>query len=126
MACKVIFVKQRDALVELTAMDSQVLNLTQSVKYSQSRRAEIQRQLTEQQYISDYTATGGRGWTTSMCAIMNPFSQLTGSLEQVISGDQPLQRARRRCGIIRSQPFSLKSSLIKSEKICRQSRIIAC
>ena len=56
------FVKQRDELVELTAMDSWVLNLTRSVKYSDADRAEIQRQLTEQ-YISDYTAPGGPGWT---------------------------------------------------------------
>lgn len=40
------FVKQRDELVELTAMDSWVLNLTRSVKYSDADRAEIQRQLT--------------------------------------------------------------------------------
>lgn len=53
------FVKQRDELVELTAMDSRVLNLTRSVKYSDADRAEIQRQLTEQ-YISDYTATASR------------------------------------------------------------------
>lgn len=39
------FVKQRDELVELTAMDSRVLNLTRSVKYSDADRAEIQRQL---------------------------------------------------------------------------------
>lgn len=39
------FVKQRDELVELTAMDSWVLNLTRSVKYSDADRAEIQRQL---------------------------------------------------------------------------------
>ena len=39
------FVKQRDALVELTAMDSWVLNITRSVKYSDADRAEIQRQL---------------------------------------------------------------------------------
>lgn len=39
-----------------------LLNLTRSVKYSDADRAEIQRQLTEQ-YISDYTATGGPGWT---------------------------------------------------------------
>ncbi len=38
------FVKQRDELVELTAMDSSVLNLTRSVKYSDASRAEMQRQ----------------------------------------------------------------------------------
>lgn len=39
------FVKQRDELVELTAMDSWVLNIIHSVKYSDADRAEIQRQL---------------------------------------------------------------------------------
>lgn len=57
------FVKQRDELVALTAMDSRVLALTRNVTYSDSDRTEIQRQLTEQ-YISDYTATGGRVWIT--------------------------------------------------------------
>ncbi len=86
------FVKQRDALVELTAMDSWVLNLTQSVKYSQADRAEIQRQLTEQ-YISDYTATWRAGMDNLNVRDYESIVQLTGSLEQVISGDQPLQRA---------------------------------
>lgn len=66
------FVKQRDALVELTAMDSWVLNITRSVKYSDADRAEIQRQLTEQ-YLSDYTAPWRAGWITSTCVTMNPL-----------------------------------------------------
>lgn len=86
------FVKQRDELVDLTAMDSWVLNLTRSVQYSDADRAEIQRQLTEQ-YISDYTAT----WRGSMDNLnirdYESIAQMTGALEQVISGDQPLQRA---------------------------------
>lgn len=86
------FVKQRDELVELTAMDSWVLNLTRSVKYSDADRVEIQRQLTEQ-YLSDYTAT----WRASMDNLnirdYDSVTQLTRALEQVISGDQPLQRA---------------------------------
>lgn len=53
------FVKQREELVKLTAMDSWVLALTHNVTYSEADRTEIQRQLIEQ-YISDYTATAGR------------------------------------------------------------------
>ncbi|HBA6046424.1 TPA: type VI secretion system membrane subunit TssM [Escherichia coli] len=86
------FVKQRDELVELTAMDSWVLNLTRSVKYSDADRAEIQRQLTEQ-YISDYTATWRAGMDNLNIRNFESIGQLTGTLEQVISGDQPLQRA---------------------------------
>lgn len=86
------FVKQRDELVELTAMDSWVLNLTRSVKYSDADRTEIQRQLTEQ-YLSDYTATWRVGMDNLNVRDYESIAQLTGALEQVISGDQPLQRA---------------------------------
>lgn len=86
------FVKQRDALVELTALDSWVLNLTHSVKYSEADRTEIQRQLTEQ-YISDYTATWRAGMDDLNVRDYESVAQMTGALEQIISGDQPLQRA---------------------------------
>ncbi|EOL9267520.1 type VI secretion IcmF C-terminal domain-containing protein [Escherichia coli] len=71
---------------------SPVLNLTRSVKYSDADRAEIQRQLTEQ-YISDYTATWRAGMDNLNIRNFESIGQLTGALEQVISGDQPLQRA---------------------------------
>ncbi|ECL1760333.1 type VI secretion system membrane subunit TssM [Salmonella enterica] len=86
------FVKQRDELIKLTAMDSWVLNLTQSVKYSEADRAEIQRQLTEQ-YLSDYTATWRAGTDNLNVRNYESIAQLIGALEQIISGDQPLQRA---------------------------------
>lgn len=86
------FVKQRDELIELTAMDSWVLNLTHSVKYSDTDRAEIQHQLTEQ-YLSDYTATWRAGIDNLNVRGYESIAQLTGALEQIISGDQPLQRA---------------------------------
>ncbi|EHI0839501.1 TPA: type VI secretion system baseplate subunit TssK [Escherichia coli] len=69
-----------------------LLNLTRSVKYSDADRAEIQRQLTEQ-YISDYTATWRAGMDNLNIRNFESIGQLTGALEQVISGDQPLQRA---------------------------------
>jgi type VI secretion system protein ImpL len=86
------FVKQRDELVTLTAMDSWVLNLTQSVKYSDADRAEIQRQLTDQ-YLSDYTATWRAGMDNLNVRDYASIAQLTEALEQIISGDQPFQRA---------------------------------
>nr|WP_171996452.1 type VI secretion system membrane subunit TssM [Salmonella enterica] len=86
------FVTQRDELVALTAMDSWVLNLTRSVKYSDADRAEIQRQLTEQ-YLGDYTATWRAGMDNLNVRDYESVAELTGALEQIISGDQPLQRA---------------------------------
>lgn len=86
------FIKQRDSLVELTAMDSWVLNLTQNVKYSDADRQEIQRHITEQ-YQGDYTAT----WRTAMSNIdiqaFGDLQQLIAALEQVINGDQVFRRA---------------------------------
>ncbi len=50
------------------------------------------RLLTEQ-YISDYTATWRAGMDNLNIRNFESIGQLTGALEQVISGDQPLQRA---------------------------------
>ncbi|WP_333489419.1 type VI secretion system membrane subunit TssM [Enterobacter cloacae] len=85
------FVKQRDELVALTGMDSWVLALTRNVTYSDADRSEIQRQLTEQ-YISDYTATWRAGMDNLNIRNFDSLTALTGALEQIISGDQPLQR----------------------------------
>ncbi|QMR75147.1 type VI secretion system membrane subunit TssM [Enterobacter sp. RHBSTW-00175] len=85
------FVKQRDELVTLTAMDSWVLALTRNVTYSDADRTEIQRQLTEQ-YISDYTATWRAGMDNLNVRNYESLKEVTGALEQIISGDQPFQR----------------------------------
>lgn len=85
------FVKQRDELVTLTAMDSWVLALTRNVTYSDADRTEIQRQLTEQ-YISDYTATWRAGMDNLNVRNYASLAALTGALEQITSGDQPFQR----------------------------------
>ncbi len=52
----------------------------------------LHRRLTEQ-YISDYTATWRAGMDNLNIRNFESIGQLTGALEQVISGDQPLQRA---------------------------------
>lgn len=85
------FVKQREELVKLTAMDSWVLALTHNVTYSEADRTEIQRQLIEQ-YISDYTATWRAGMDNLNVRDYENLAALTGALEQIVSGDQPFQR----------------------------------
>lgn len=83
---------ERELRIGLRTDTSRILNLTRSVKYSDADRAEIQRQLTEQ-YISDYTATWRAGMDNLNIRNFESIGQLTGALEQVISGDLPLQRA---------------------------------
>lgn len=77
--------------MKLTAMDSWVLALTHNVTYSEADRTEIQRQLIEQ-YISDYTATWRAGMDNLNVRDYENLAELTGALEQIVSGDQPFQR----------------------------------
>ncbi|BCG10650.1 type VI secretion system membrane subunit TssM [Buttiauxella agrestis] len=86
------FVKQRDSLVELTALDSWVLNITKDVTYSAADREEIQRHITEQ-YISDYTATWQAALNNLDLREYEDMQQVIDALEQIISGDQPFYRA---------------------------------
>jgi type VI secretion system protein ImpL len=86
------FVKQRDSLVELTALDSWVLNITKNVTFSEADREEIQRHITEQ-YVSDYTATWQAGMNNLDVREYEDIQEVTDALEQVISGDQPFYRA---------------------------------
>lgn len=86
------FVKQRDSLVDLTAMDSWVLNLSRNVTYSDADREEIQRHITEQ-YISDYTATWHAGMDNLSVRDYENLTDIINALEQIISGEQPFQRA---------------------------------
>ncbi len=46
-----------------------------------------------EQYISDYTATWRAGMDNLNVRDYESIAQMTGALEQIISGDQPLQRA---------------------------------
>ncbi len=86
------FIRQNDELIELTMLDAWVLNLSQNVKYSDSDRKEIQRQISEQ-YIGDYNAQ----WRAAMGNLeIREFDSIQdeiNALEQIISGEQPLRRA---------------------------------
>lgn len=99
------FVKQNDQLVELTVMDSWVLNLTRNVQYSEADRKEIQRQVTEQ-YIGDYIAT----WRAAISNLsVNQFvdlPQAISAIEQVVNGDQPFRRVLRTLSDNTRSPFT--------------------
>ncbi|NHB97796.1 type VI secretion system membrane subunit TssM [Photorhabdus stackebrandtii] len=86
------FVKQDDQLIDLTVMDSWVLNLSHNVQYSETDRQEIQRQITEQ-YLGDYTATWRGAMNNLDIRHFTDIPQAIGAIEQVISGEQPLSRA---------------------------------
>ncbi len=87
---QVIFVKQRDALIERRRWISRVLNLTRGVKYeSDADRGGNQRRA-ERERMSATTPPLAPEWTALTCAVRS-IAQLTGALEQIISGDQPLQ-----------------------------------
>lgn len=60
--------------------------------FDKGEMADGEGRLTEQ-YISDYTATWRAGMDNLNIRNFESIGQLTGALEQVISGDQPLQRA---------------------------------
>lgn len=86
------FVKQHDRLVELTVMDSWVLNLSENVQYSDADRQEIQRHITEQ-YIGDYIATWRGAMNNLSVADFDGLPEAISAIEQVISGEQPFRRA---------------------------------
>lgn len=86
------FVKQNDRFVELTVMDSWVLNLTKNVEYSETDRKEIQRQVTEQ-YFSDYNATWRAAMNNLSVGEFEDLPQAISAIEQVVSGEQPFRRA---------------------------------
>ncbi|MBS9434332.1 type VI secretion system membrane subunit TssM [Photorhabdus hainanensis] len=86
------FVKQDDQLIDLTVMDSWVLNLSHNVQYSDTDRKEIQRQITEQ-YLGDYTATWRAAMNNLDIRDFTDIPQAISALEQVISGEQPISRA---------------------------------
>ncbi|MFG1175219.1 type VI secretion system membrane subunit TssM [Erwiniaceae bacterium CAU 1747] len=86
------FVRQHDQLVELTVMDSWVLNLSKNVQYSEADRQEIQRQITAQ-YIGDYIATWRGAMNNLSVADFGSLPEAISAIEQVISGDQPFRRA---------------------------------
>ncbi|BET95266.1 type VI secretion system membrane subunit TssM [Xenorhabdus taiwanensis] len=100
------FVQQGNELVELTAMDSWVLNIKNNNpekyaeqaaspvndKYSDTDQSRIQREITEL-YVAEYTATWRAAMNNLEVRDFDDLPQAISAIEQVISGEQPLKRA---------------------------------
>ncbi|WP_036015708.1 type VI secretion system membrane subunit TssM [Budvicia aquatica] len=86
------FLKQNDHLIELTSMDSWVLNITQNVEYSDADRAEIKRQISEL-YVSDYVSTWHGAVANLSIKQFSDIPEAISALENVIGGEQPLKKA---------------------------------
>ncbi|WP_187371655.1 type VI secretion system membrane subunit TssM [Phytobacter massiliensis] len=116
------YLEQNDQLIDLTSMDSWVLNLTNNVAYSDADRAEIHRQITEQ-YASDYIST----WHSAIANIsvreFTDISDAIRTLESTIGGEQPLKKALL---ILKdnTQPAALVTEKDKSESNRDDQRLI--
>ncbi len=115
------YIKQNDHLIELTSMDSWVLNLTQNVEYSDADRDEIKRQITEQ-YLSDYTSTWHGAISNISIQQFDDIPTAISALENIISGEQPFKKALQ---ILQenTQPINPASEKDKPE-IVAQDRLL--
>ncbi|AOM41984.1 type VI secretion system membrane subunit TssM [Xenorhabdus hominickii] len=105
------FVPQGEGLVELTEMDSWVLNIEQNNKekdnavasqnrdnntnnnqYSETDQDRIKREITEL-YLADYTANWRAAMNNLEVRDFEDLPQAISAIEQVISGEQPIKRA---------------------------------
>nr|WP_196245174.1 type VI secretion system membrane subunit TssM [Xenorhabdus bovienii] len=109
------FVRQDKELVELTEMDSWVLNLPlKTNKYSDTDQGNIQREITEL-YVGDYTATWRAAMNNLEVRDFEDLPQAISAIEQVISGEQPIKRALQILSD-NTRPPELVSGLSDKEK----------
>nr|WP_244175640.1 type VI secretion system membrane subunit TssM [Xenorhabdus vietnamensis] len=128
------FVQQGEQLVELTAMDSWVLNIEQSNKekyneagasqnndknkshddYSQADQDMIKDEITEL-YQAEYTATWRAAMNNLEVRDFDDLPQAISAIEQVISGEQPIKRALQILND-NTNPPAVSSSLSDKEK----------
>ncbi|HGH5989425.1 type VI secretion system membrane subunit TssM [Morganella morganii] len=108
------FIRQNEELVDLTALDAWVLNLSQNVRYSESDRQEIQHQISEQ-YLGDYAANWRAAMSNLEIREFETIQDEINALEQIISGEQPLRRALQILRDNTSLP-AVDSNLTEKEK----------
>lgn len=86
------FVHQDEQLINLTSLDSWVLNITANVHYSEADREEIRRQITTL-YLNDYASTWNAAYNNIHIRNFENIPAAISALEQVISGEQVFRRA---------------------------------
>ncbi|OKP01164.1 type VI secretion system membrane subunit TssM [Xenorhabdus eapokensis] len=123
------FVQQGNELVELTAMDSWVLNIKNNSpekyneqtlspvndKYSDTDQSRIQREITEL-YVAEYTATWRAAMNNLEVRDFDDLPQAISAIEQVISGEQPIKRALQILSDNTNPPVINSASLSDKEK----------
>ncbi len=86
------FLKQDTKLIDLTALDSWVLDMTKSVKYTDADRANIKRHIIDL-YLSDYISTWHRAIDNLMVNDFDSLANAITALETINSSEQPFKKA---------------------------------
>lgn len=86
------FLKQDEKLIDLTALDSWVLDITKSVKYTDADRANIKRHIIDL-YSSDYISTWHKTIDNLMVKNFDSIADAIVTLESINSSEQPFKKA---------------------------------
>lgn len=86
------FLKRDEKLVDLTAIDSWVLNLSKETVYSEQDRKEISARITEQ-YVNDYVSTWNGAINNLTIKQFSDIPEAVSALEKVTGSSQTMRRA---------------------------------
>ncbi|MBN6073742.1 type VI secretion system membrane subunit TssM [Aggregatibacter actinomycetemcomitans] len=86
------FLKRDSQLVDLTAIDSWVLNLTKNIEYSDADRKEISSRITEQ-YVNDYVSTWNDAMNNLDIKHFSSISEAVSAIEKITGNSQTIRRA---------------------------------
>ncbi|AJA45571.1 type VI secretion system protein ImpL [Frischella perrara] len=86
------FIHQDNRLIELTSLDSWVLEITPNVKYSEEDRKEIQHHITTL-YLNDYISTWHAAYHNIHIKKFANIPEAIYALEQITNGEQIFRRA---------------------------------
>lgn len=86
------FLKQDEQLIDLTALDSWVLDITKNVKYTDTDRANIKRHIIDL-YMSDYINTWHKAIDNLMIKDFDSIASAIVTLETINNSEQPLKKA---------------------------------
>ncbi|MDR0218887.1 MAG: type VI secretion system membrane subunit TssM [Enterobacteriaceae bacterium] len=120
------YTQQENQLIELTEMDSWVLNLAKMKNSAQHNQYSGQDQQTIKQgidelYLADYTATWRAAMNNLEVRDFDDLPQAISAIEQVISGEQPFKRALQILSDNTNPPL-IDSNVSKAEKEVLQGK----
>lgn len=86
------FLKRDSQLIDLTAIDSWVLNLTKNIEYSEADRKEISARITDQ-YVNEYVSTWNDAVNNLDIRYFENISEAVAAIEKVTGNTQTIRRA---------------------------------